>query len=96
MCRGWEQGSFLSVWVLFYSPAKNFDGSEMIMYINIHQQMKENNVKLTTNTNNGPKDRFRYGPIWPHPPPFWKLNHANSAYFGAISANFETRPPTGM
>ena len=26
-----------------------------------------------------------FGPI---PPPFWQLNHANSAYFGAISANF--------
>ena len=28
----------------------------------------------------------RYGPIQPQPP-FWQLNHANSAYFGAISAN---------
>ena len=25
------------------------------------------------------------------PPPLWQLNHANSAYFGAISANFDTR-----
>ena len=24
----------------------------------------------------------------PAPPPFWQLNHANSAYFGAKSANF--------
>ena len=31
----------------------------------------------------------RYGPIRPQPPPpFWQPNHANSAYFGAISANF--------
>ena len=30
--------------------------------------------------------------VWADPPgpssPFWQLNHANSAYFGAISANF--------
>ena len=35
--------------------------------------------------------------VWadrPHtPPPFWQLNYANSAYFRAISANFDTRPP---
>ena len=30
----------------------------------------------------------RYGPIWTCSLPFWQLNHANSAYFGAISANF--------
>ena len=30
----------------------------------------------------------RYEPIRPRPPPFWQLNHANSGYFGAISANF--------
>ena len=29
----------------------------------------------------------RYGPIRPRPP-FWQLNHANSAYFGALSVNF--------
>ena len=37
------------------------------------------------------------GRISTAPPPFWQLNHANSAYFGAIyqsiSPNFDTRPP---
>ena len=35
--------------------------------------------------------KSRYGPIWPVPLPPWQLNHANaanSAYFGAVSANF--------
>ena len=30
----------------------------------------------------------RHGPIRPCPPPFWQVNHANSACFGAISAKF--------
>ena len=28
-------------------------------------------------------------------PPFWQLNHANSAYFGAISANFPSISTVG-
>ena len=34
--------------------------------------------------------------VWTDPAPapsFWQVNHSNSAYFGAISANFDTRPP---
>ena len=30
---------------------------------------------------------------WSGPAPFWQLNCANSVYFGAISANFDSRPP---
>ena len=46
----WKQGDFLSVRLLFYDPELRFDSSEMI-YTNIHQRIKKNDDKLTTNTN---------------------------------------------
>ena len=79
----WSSGSV--VWLMIIGL--RFDSPHILIWKKIisFDKFSKRNMKISKTTLSPKRVRKKIS----HPaPPFWQLNHANSAYFGAISVNF--------